>query len=324
MATTPSVGIQSSGSAISNNSGLDLENLLPFILEKFVAVLMSALIVVVGIFLINIIKGYLRRLQVQHEQQKTALNLFEKLVTGFLVVIIITLALKNVGLDMTLLVSVSILGLSYGLQDIIKNYVAGILILFKSPFKIGEIIKIKDFTGRVEKIDFQSTTLRTFDRRNVTIYNSDVMTQAIVNFSNSSVRRIDLAVTLGYGTDTTQALQIFEQILARAEGILKNPAYRIVFKKFADNGVCFEIRAWVQMPANILQIKSDLAMKINQAFDEKGFYMPYTKDIQLEADYTLGESRDQQKSRLLQSLTIPAATLPQGLVPELIDFEEME
>ena len=123
-------------------------------------------------------------------------NLLEKITSGFIIVVAVTLALKVIGLDMTLLISVAILGLSYGLQDIIKNYVAGILILFKAPFKIGDVVKIRDFIGRVNKMDFQSTTLETFDNRHITIYNSDVMTQSIVNYSNNTMRRLDFDVTV--------------------------------------------------------------------------------------------------------------------------------
>lgn len=322
MATSPALAVN--GGSKIGDGGLNYEAILPYVVEKFIDLMVSALIIVAAVFLIRIAKVYLRKLQTEHEQQRTALNLFEKLVTGFLVVIAITLALKNLGIDMSLLVSVTILGLSYGLQDVIKNYVAGILILFKSPFRLGDLIKIKDFVGKVEKIDFQATTLRTFDRRFVTIYNSDVMTQAIVNFSNSTIRRLDLPVTIGYGTNTQKALQYFEKALELHPGIMKNPSYKIVFKKFSDNGLEYEMRAWVQLPANVLKIKSELALTISKAFDEKEIFMPYSKDIQLEQDYTLGERRDADQQKLAFELPLNQPALATEAVSESIDFEELE
>ncbi len=319
--TTDNIPVGNGGS----NGNIDFANLGPYILTKFIDVLTAALIIVVGIFLIRYSKRYLRKLAVEHEQQKTALNLFEKLVTGFIIVISITLALRTVGIDMTLLVSVTILGLSYGLQDIIKNYVAGILIMFKSPFKIGDTITIKNFTGKVDKIDFQATSLRTFDQKDVTIYNSDVMTQSIVNFSRASIRRLEIVVTLGYGSDQVAAFKVFDQILRNHPSILKKPSHKIVFKKFTETGITYSLRGWVSYPCNLLAIKSDLALQLSRAFDEEDIYIPYGKSVELDNDYSM---TDKRKARIAETHQNPVfnvnATLGLPGDAELIDYEELE
>lgn len=297
--TLPPTDVNIDGSTSGGASGLDAGTLIPQILGKFVLVLEAAAVIAVGFLLIRYVRRYLRKIEIAHEQQRNVINLLEKITSGFIVVISITLALKVVGLDMTLLVSVAILGLSYGLQDIIKNYVAGILILFKAPFKIGETVKIREYTGKVYKMDFQSTTLETFDHRYITIYNSDVMTQSIVNFSahtvgQSPMRRLSLDVMLGYGSNTTKALQVFDRILKNQPAVLKNPLYSITFKKFSESAIEFTLKFWIQMPANVLQVRSEIALQISQAFDEEKLFMPYSKDIQFEADYTLGDDRKKQ------------------------------
>ncbi len=336
MATTlpPTTSVPSDGT-ISSGGGLDFSTILPQILEKFLEVLEAAAIIVIGIFIIRYMRERLHKIEVEHEQQRNAINLLEKITTGFIVVISITLALKIVGIDMTLLVSVSILGLSYGLQDVIKNYVAGILILFKSPFKIGEIIKIKSFVGRVNKMDFQATTLETFDHRYITVYNSDVMTQSIINYSSmsttnptSNLRRIDIDVMLGYGSDTAKAMTIFEKILSNDQAILKVPRHSIVFKKFTESSIIFTLKFWAQKPCNVLKIKSKIALQINQAFDEEKIFMPYEKTIQLENDYTMSEGRKQRAQGFYgQPLFAEVATAeePEQENPmDQIDSEEPE
>jgi small conductance mechanosensitive channel len=304
---------------------IDFNNLWPYILTKFVQTMEAVLVIVVGLFAIRYIKRYLNRIALEHEQQKTALNLFEKLTSGFIIVISITIALRIVGIDMTLLVSVTILGLSYGLQDIIKNYVAGILIMFKSPFKIGDIINIKGHTGKVDKIDFQATTLRTFDQKDVTIYNSDVMTQSIINHSRSNIRRIEMDITLGFGSDYLRAVKIFDHILRNHPSTLKKPSHKIIFKKFDDNGITFTIRCWAQLPCNLLAIKSDLALQLSQIFDEETIFLPHNKDIQLETDYTL---TDKKKLQIQEVKKNPNFAIDENQpIPadaELIDFEEID
>lgn len=321
--------ITTSGSVPTTSGGgggtIDFANLGPYILTRFIEVLEAALIILVGFLIIRYSKRYLRKMSVEHEQQKTALNLFEKLVTGFIIVISFTLALKMVGIDMTLLVSVTILGLSYGLQDIIKNYVAGILIMFKSPFKIGDTINIKNFTGKVDKIDFQATSVRTFDQKDVTIYNSDVMTQSIVNYSRATMRRVEIIVTLGYGSDQVAAFKIFDQILRSHPDILKKPSHKIVFKKFTETGITFSLRGWVKYPCNLLAIKSDIALQLSRTFDEEDIYIPYGKGIEVDADHTMTEKRKARTAATHQNPVFNVnTTLGLPTDAELIDYDELD
>jgi small-conductance mechanosensitive channel len=346
------------GDAVSSGSQINWMSLVPTILEKFIAVLEAAVVIVAAIFLMRYIRNKLRKLEVTHEQQRNAINLFEKIANGFLIVVSITLALKIVGIDMTLLVSVAILGLSYGLQDIIKNYVAGILILFKAPFHIGDIVKIRDFTGKVSKMDFQSTMLETFDNRNITITNSDVMTQSIINYSHiqpqtpdpnaiakAATRRIDFDVTIGYGSDAPKAIKIFEKILKSHPKILRSPRSSVTFKKFSDSGYCFTIKFWVIRPCNLLKVKTDIASKFSQAFDEQNILSPYGRSMEVDNEAGFGAITDPHKQRIQTFYQLPifaslqpaeavpgevpltpeqAAAEEEGLSPDVIDSDEPE
>lgn len=268
------------GSADSSDGGFSIGGISGEILTKFLHVLEAALILLVAYFLTRWIKKKFESMEAAHEQQRTALNLLAKITSGFTIVIGLTLALKTVGLDVSLLVSVGLLGLSYGMKDVMKNYVAGILIFFKSPFKIGDIVKIKQFIGRVEKMDLQSTSIKTFDSRDITIYNSDIMIQSIANYSRYPMRRMEIVVQLGYGSDMNKALRVFHKVLANEPRILKSPKSSVIFKKFSETGVDILIRFWIQMPSNILAIKSALSMQIQQAFDDVFIFIPTSRAIE--------------------------------------------
>lgn len=317
----PTVNIDGS---VSSGGNLSFDTLVPQILWKFIDVLEGAAIIALGVFLIRYMHKYFQKIETEHEDQRTAVNLLEKITSGFILVITVTIALKIVGIDMTLLVSVAILGLSYGLQDIIKNYVAGILILFKSPFKIGETVKIREHTGKIHKIDFQSTTMKTFDNKFITIYNSDVMTQSIVNFSNNSLRRVSFDVLLGYGTDIPKALKIFESILQNNAEIVKNPGYSVIFKQFTETACIFSIKFWVQRPCNILKIRSNIALQIGQSFDEQKVFMPYQKTIQTETDYTLTDDRKKQSAEFYQNPIFSASETPQPQPQLQVEFDDAD
>ncbi|MEK7528262.1 MAG: mechanosensitive ion channel domain-containing protein [Patescibacteria group bacterium] len=273
------------------------------ILYRFIDVLQAALIIVVGMFAIRYIRRYLQRIQVEHEAQRTALNLFEKITTGFIVVITITLSLKVIGLDLTLIISALMLGLSFGLKDIIKNYISGILILFKSPFSIGDSVKIRSYVGKVEKIEFQSTTLKTFDHKEITIYNKDVLTQSIVNFSKDPERRVEIRAHVGHGTNIERCIQIFDAVFEAHPKVLKKPKRTIIFRGFNSNGTELAVRFWVQRPCNILKIRTELAIQMNAAFDEANIFSPFSRSTEFSTDISM---TDQRKERLRAFYSSPA------------------
>ncbi len=317
--TTP-VGVNS---AVSSGT-LNVAGILPQVLEKVLEVLLALAIVAGSLFVIRFVRKKIQKFETAHAEQRTALDLVEKIITGFVVMMTVTLALKTVGIDMTLLVSVAVLGLSYGLQDIIKNYVAGILILFKAPFKLGDIVKIKEFTGKVTQMDFQSTSLETFDNRHITIYNSDVMAQSIVNYSKNMTRRLDFDVTIGYGSDVTKALMVFQKILEGNTAVLKEPKYSVAFKKFSDVGAMFTLKFWVQRPCNILAIRTEVATQIHRAFDDANIYMPYYKGIEAGDEASLGKVAPEHASRAQEFYKQP---LLEGIIAptqQTLDFEEPE
>lgn len=303
MATPSNPNTLPTGSVLrGGGTGFDFQTFIFEIGLRFLYVIEGIGILIIGAIVIRLARAYLQRIQVANESQRMAINLIEKLVTGFLTIVTIMLALKVIGLDLTLLISSLALGLSFGLKDIIKNYVSGVLILFKSPFLIGDIVKIKRYTGKVEKIDFQSTTLRTFDNREVTIYNKDILSQSITNFTKDETRRIEMSITLGRGTDVQRAVKVFEAILANHPEVLKNPKWSIVFQQFAESGIRLRIRFWVKRVANIHKVRSEIAFGIEKAFDESHIFSSYQTTVQFSNNHTLTEDR---KNRIQGFYSLP-------------------
>lgn len=318
---------------LADKTEIDWAELASTIFLKFIDVIEAALVIILGILVTKLVKRHLQKIEAAHESQKTALNLFEKIVTGFLLVVTFTLALKIVGLDLTLILSVLTLGLSFGLRDVIKNYVAGLLILFKAPFKIGDIIKIRNFTGHVERIEFQSVTVKTFDHKEITIHNSDLLTQPITNFSRMAERRLEIEVQLGYGTEVARALQIFDRLLSAHPLVLKEPRYSVIFRDFRNTGLIVLIRFWVNRPANVLRIRSEIALQITESFDEAKILAPFAREAGLSEGYGMSEPRKQRLAAfygqplladLVAQTAVQVAATTQPAPSEYIDAEEPE
>lgn len=277
--------------ALNEGAG-EISDLAVAIFGKFIDVLEGAAVIVCGFIVVRALRRYFARIEVEHEHQRTALNLLEKITDGFIVIVAITLGLKMIGLDLTLLISVLTLGLSFGLRDVIKNYVAGILILFKSPFKIGDIVKIRSFIGKIIQIEFQAITIKTFDNKDVTIYNKDILTQPITNYSRHDQRRLEICVQLGYGSDLSHAVKIIEEIMKEDENVLKKPKYSVYFKSFENTGTLLRVRFWVKYPCNILKIQSELAYKVQGALDEENMYAPYVREV--DGTYAMTQARKER------------------------------
>lgn len=309
--------VQNSGKDIANStnvSGDNFSEIMAFIFDKFILVVEAGLILACGLLVMHWVKNRFERIEKTHEQQKTAFNVLQKIAVGFVLVISVTLALKTLGLDISILVGVGLLGLSYGLKDIINNYIAGILIFLKSPFKIGDVVRIKHYVGKVEKMEFQSTSLKTFDNRDITLYNSDIMSQSIENFSSYNMRRVELNVKIGYGSDTMVAVDLFDKILRNNKNVLTSPKHSIVFKKFADNSIVIQLKFWVACTSNMLATKSAIAWQIHQAFNEESLFAPYVRGFESGSDFSMTALR---KGRLQQfySQAIFAAVAGNGAVP---------
>jgi small-conductance mechanosensitive channel len=322
----------SAATAASEDAVINTGELISNILGKFIAVIEGVVIIVAGIMLVRFLKHYFEKIETTHERQKTAINLFEKITNGFIIVMSVTFALKTIGLDLTVILSAVMLGLSFGLRDIIKNYIAGLLILFKAPFELGDIVKIRSFTGRIEKIEFQSVTIRTFDRKEITIHNSDLLIQPIINFSKTEQRRLEISITLGYGSDVGKALKIFDGVLSGHPSVLKMPKYSIMFSEFRQNGIAVQIRFWVQRPCNPLKIRSELSIKMQEAFDENMLLAPFNREAGLAGDYGMTAERKERLKLFFAEPTmadiagqtiaqVAAATVP---VEEYADAEEPE
>jgi len=325
--------IQASSGTISGDGqiledggiGFDLQDLFWEIATRFLHLVEGVIVIIIGIFVIRYARRYIQKIHTSDETQRMALNLVEKLVSGFLVVVTATLALKVVGLDLTLLVSALTLGLSFALGDIIKNYVSGILILFKSPFRIGDIVKIKSFTGRVERIDFQSTTMKTFDKKEITIYNKDILSQSITNYSKEDIRRLELVMTLGRGSDVSYAIKVFESILNEHPKVLKSPHFTIIVKNFADTGIKVGVRFWVNRASNILKVRSELAFQMEQAFDERRIFSPVQRGIEFNDDVTMTQDRKQRLERFYGQPALAAiAADTSGQLQTILTYPEEE
>ena len=168
------------------------------------------------------------------------------------------------------------IAIGFGLQDIIKNFISGILILLQQPFEIGDSIEVSGFGGTVLNISVRSTELKTYDGRIVIIPNGDVYSSSVVNYSKSVHRRVSLTVGVGFDSDLDKIARITHQVITALPGVLKESLPSVTFQNFGESSIDFTLLFWTDTREVSIIDAQDAAIKaLKVAFNREGVDLPY-------------------------------------------------
>jgi small conductance mechanosensitive channel len=255
---------------------------------EFIPRLIVALIVfVVGLYLAGIFARMVRR-GLERRKTDPELTLLASKITRWAVIVLGTLAaLQQVNFNITaFLTGLGIVGFTIGfaLQDVSKNFVAGLLILIQQPFDIGDAIKVTDYAGTVIAIDLRATEMHTFDGQVVYIPNADVFTNPITNYTKASKRRVDLSAGVAYESDLEEVTQTALEAISSIPGMLQDPAPTLHFQGFGDTTIDLTLFYWIDTNQTDPFTAKDVGLKsLKVAFERSGIEMPYpTQRVYLE------------------------------------------
>ena len=250
-------------------------------------IVIALLIFIVSLYLAGIFAKIGKNTLTKRKVDLEITILMEKIIRWSVIILGITASLQQVGFNVTaFLTGLGILGFTVGfaLQDVSKNFVAGLLLLLEQPFDIGDVIEVGEFIGTVANVELRATEIYTFDGQNVLIPNGDVFTSAIKNYTRYSKRRLDLTVGVAYESDLTLVKQTVLDVIHNIKGVLADPAPRVVFTTLGESTIDFTVYYWVDLKVGDYLGAIDTSITgIKTAFDEVGIEMPYpTRTIVLE------------------------------------------
>ncbi|OYX99528.1 MAG: hypothetical protein B7Y80_11095 [Hyphomicrobium sp. 32-62-53] len=203
---------------------------------------------------------------------------------GFALAVLV--ALSYAGLDITNIAIVAgalSVGIGFGLQSIINNFVSGLILLFERPLKVGDLIVVAGQTGRVRNISVRSTEIETGDRATLIVPNSELITNSFLNWTHrNALSSISIPVKTSYAADPDHVRTILDKVAADCPLILQQPKPGASFDAFGPNGFEFTLSASVADFGKRLAAMSDLRHRIVRAFREAGIEMPYAQhDVHL-------------------------------------------
>ncbi len=204
----------------------------------------------------------------------------------------IILAVNTIGLQwakLQWLIAALGVGLGFGLQEIVANFICGLIVLFERPFRVGDTVTVGETSGTVSRIRIRATTITDWDRRELIVPNKEFITGKLINWSLSDpILRIKIPVGIAYGSDTDLAEKLLLTAARENPLVLKEPEPSAIFMGFGDNSLNFEVRAFINNINNWYAMVGRLNRRINQEFKKAGITISFPqRDVHLDASNPL-------------------------------------
>ena len=167
-------------------------------------------------------------------------------------------------------------GLGFGLQEVVANFVCGLILLFEQPIRVGDVVTLDSITGVVSRIRMRATTVTTWERQEYVIPNKDLITGRVTNWTlTDSVNRAEITVGVAYGTDTRRTAALLQEICRDIKEIMLDPAPIITFSEFGDSTLNFVVRFYLASLDNRLATISELHTVIHERFHAEGIEIAF-------------------------------------------------
>ena len=190
----------------------------------------------------------------------------------------IVLALSSLGIDLgkfNLMAGALGLGIGFGLQTVISNFVSGLILVFERPIHVGDTVEVNNLLGTVHRIGVRSSSIITFDGAEVVVPNNNLIANDLINWTLSdSIKRVEILIGTTYGSDPNQILKILMEAAMSSKDTLKNPSPQALFSEFGDSSLNFKLRFWVHYEVG-LQAKSDVSIEVYNQFAKHGIEIPF-------------------------------------------------
>jgi len=195
--------------------------------------------------------------------------------------IIVALDLLSIDLTALAVVAGSLgIGIGFGLQSFVSNFVSGLVLLLEQPIRIHDRVTVENVEGNVVDIHFRSTTIVTNDNIAIIVPNSQFINQTVTNWSHGDPNiRVHVPVGVAYGSDVELVTRVLEDVAAKTNHVLKNPSPEVRFNEFGDSSLNFELLVWSDDPPGHLKLRSQLNYSINAEFARQGIEIPFPQRV---------------------------------------------
>ncbi len=248
-----------------------------FLQDVMPDILMLAAVIVIGFvaskLIVKLLKNILDKTNIDH----TAVTFVVSLVKVMLYLIVVITALATIGVNVaSLITAVGAAALTAGLalQDSLSNLASGMIILFNKPFVAGDILEFEGVKGRVESIKIFFTTIHTLDNKIVTIPNSRLTTNNVINCTMVDKRRVDLKYTISYDDDISKVKGLMYMLISENKDILSDPEPAVYVGEHLESGIEIIVMIWTETD-KYYDVYYYMQEHVKLTFDKNGITIPY-------------------------------------------------
>jgi len=281
-------------------------------LDSFIKILPNLAVAIIFFAMMFVVSTFIKRIAVKSASKRGRENLGEvtggflkamTIIFGGLIAATIVVPTLRPG-DLIAGLGVSSVAIGFAFKDILQNWLAGILILIRQPFEIGDQIEVNGYEGTVEHIETRATIMKTYDGQRAVIPNSDIYTNAVVVKTGHDVRRSQYDIGIGYADDIDEACDIIRGALKALDGIETDPAPEAFAWDLAASWVTIRARWWTDSRrGDVVHQRAAVVRAVKYALDKAAIDMPYDTVVKLHHDQT--EETDGDRSRQREGWPVP-------------------
>jgi small-conductance mechanosensitive channel len=189
------------------------------------------------------------------------------------------LAFQFIGIDLSglaVIVGLLSVGIGFGLQNVTSNFIAGLILLFERPIKVGDRVTVGHTEGDVIAINMRSTTVRSLDNISIIVPNSEFVSSQVINWSHGDPKvRLIVEVGVSYNSNLDDVIRSLHEVADENQNVLKHPEPDVLLSNFGDSSWNMKLRVWLKNPENYYKIHSDINCEIVRKFRQNGIEIPF-------------------------------------------------
>ena len=254
-----------------------------FLLKYGPKVLSALLILIIGLFIINIITKLAKKVMKKSHVDETLQKFLGNLLSWALKILLLVTVITQLGVETTSFAAIiASAGLAVGLalQGSLANFAGGVLIMIFKPFKLGDLIEAQGEIGVVKEIEIFTTKLTGLSNKEIIIPNASLSNGNIVNYTTEGTRRVDLVIGVSYDADIKETKSVLMNVLTSNDKVLKDPAPTVNVSELADSSVNFAVRPWCKAE-HYWDVYFEATENIKEALDKAGIEIPYPHQVEI-------------------------------------------
>lgn len=247
-----------------------------------------------AVWLLKFISKIVPRLLAKNGATPDAVHLINRVVQILVLVVMVITALDILNVPLTAFAFVSgavAIGVGFGAQNIINNFISGWILMWERPIRIGDTLEVDNTRGRVEAINTRSTRIRRVDGVHMLVPNSKLLENTVINWNLVNTEtRTSVTVGVAYGSSVREVERLIYDAVAKLDGVLTKPAPAVMFDDFGDNALNFEVYYWLNASSEMERRKSrsDCRFLICEAFEKAGIVIAFPqRDIHVDGELLL-------------------------------------